>query len=132
LREFALRYTAAWCSKDPSNVAAFYSPSGSFTINNGSPSVGRQAITQAAHEFMSAFPDLQVLMDDLIEEQDRALYHWTLNGTNTDTSGTARKVRISGFETWHLDRDGLILESRGTFDQQEYERQLIEGASPVA
>jgi hypothetical protein len=41
LREFARRYTAAWCSQDPARVAENYAPDGSLTINDGPPSVGR-------------------------------------------------------------------------------------------
>ena len=59
LREFASRYTAAWCSGDAVSVAAFFAPGGSLTINGGTPSVGRSAITEAAQGFMTAFPDLR-------------------------------------------------------------------------
>ncbi len=37
LREFAQRYTAAWCSQKPDNVASFYSPNGSLCVNYGVP-----------------------------------------------------------------------------------------------
>ena len=47
LREFAQRYTEAWCSQDPERVAAHYAPGGSLTINDGPPSVGRADITDA-------------------------------------------------------------------------------------
>ena len=56
LRDFAARYTAAWCSQHAASVAAFFSPSGSLTINGGVPAIGRSAITEAAQEFMTAFP----------------------------------------------------------------------------
>jgi len=124
LREFARRYTEAWCSRKPERVAAHYAPEGSLTINDGPPSVGRQAITEAARSFMVAFPDMQVLMDDLRLEGDGAEYHWTLVGTNTGPGGTGHKVRISGFEEWTIGADGLIAASLGHFDQTEYERQL--------
>ena len=65
LRELARRYTDAWCSQDPERVAAHYAPAGSLTINDGAPSVGRAAIAEAVRSFMVAFPDLQVLMDDV-------------------------------------------------------------------
>jgi hypothetical protein len=58
LRDFARRYTEAWCSQDPAQVAAHYAPDGSLTINGGTPSVGRAAITEAARSFMTAFPDM--------------------------------------------------------------------------
>jgi hypothetical protein len=48
LRDFANRYTAAWCSRNSASVAAHFSPNGSLTINDGAPAVGRSAITEAA------------------------------------------------------------------------------------
>ena len=127
LREFAQRYTDAWCSQDPERVAAHYSPNGSLTINGGPPSVGRAAITEAARSFMVAFPDMEVRMDDLRLQGERAEYRWTLVGTNSGPGGTGKSVRISGFEEWTIGDDGLIAASLGNFDQTEYERQLEHG-----
>ena len=124
LREFATRYTAAWCSQDASSVAAFFSPEGSLTINGGPPSVGRRAISDAAQNFMTAFPDLKVYMDGLVEERDKVIYKWTLEGTNSGPGGTSKRVRISGFEGWRIGDDGLVAESQGHFDADEYARQM--------
>ena len=60
LADFAARYTAAWCSHRAADVAAFYAESGSLTINDGTPAVGRGAVQAAAQNFMSAYPDLLV------------------------------------------------------------------------
>jgi predicted ester cyclase len=128
LRNFAERYTAAWCSKDPASVAAFYSPNGSLNVNGGAPAVGRVAIGEVARGFMSAFPDIVVTMDSVVVQGDRAIYHWTLTGTNTGPGGTGKRVRISGFEDWEIGGDGLIAESQGHFDDTEYQRQLKHGA----
>ena len=76
---------------------------------------------------MVAFPDLQVLMDDLLIHGDKDEYRWTLVGTNTGPGGTGRRVRISGFEEWSIGEDGLIASSRGHYDQAEYDRQLEHG-----
>ncbi|HET9000195.1 MAG TPA: ester cyclase [bacterium] len=127
LRDFALRYTAAWCSQDPASVAAFYSTDGSLSINEGAPATGRSAITEVAQAFMTAFPDLRVLMDNVLVQGDRSVYHWTLIGTNTGPGGTGKRVRISGFEVWKLGDDGLIAESQGHFDSVAYKRQLERG-----
>lgn len=124
LREFARRYTEAWCSGDPSRVADHYAPDGSLTINGGVPSVGRAAITETARSFMEAFPDLEVLMDDVRVEDDGSQYHWTLVGTNNGPFGTGNRVRISGYEEWTISADGLIAESQGHYDEAEYSRQL--------
>ena len=93
LREFATRYTAAWCSQNAASVASFFSPAGSLKINDGTPSVGRAAITAAAQGFMTAFPDLTVLMDQLAIDGANFTYHWTLTGRNTGPGGTGNAVR---------------------------------------
>jgi hypothetical protein len=108
-------------------VAAHYAPEGSLTINGGEPSVGRAAVTEAARSFMTAFPDMQVLMDDLLVQPAGVQYHWTLIGTNTGPGGTGNRVRITGFEEWTIGDDGLIAESQGHYDQAEYDRQLEHG-----
>jgi uncharacterized protein (TIGR02246 family) len=123
LRSLAERYTAAWCSRDAAGVAAFYSPEGSLTINHGQPAVGREAIAAAAQAFMTDFPDLKVIMDSLFVEMNRAAYRWTLVATNTGPGGTGNRVHISGFEEWQIGADGLIVESRGHFDNAEFECQ---------
>ncbi|MBI3682932.1 MAG: SgcJ/EcaC family oxidoreductase [Acidobacteria bacterium] len=127
LRDLAQRYTAAWCSKNPAGVAAFYSPNGSLSVNGDAPAVGRHAISEVAQGFMTAFPDLEVLMNDVLVQGDHAVYHWTLAGANTGPGGTGQRVRISGFEVWEIGVDGLIAESRGYFDNAAYQRQLKYG-----
>jgi predicted ester cyclase len=73
---------------------------------------------------MTALPDMVVSMDGVTRDGNRAVYRWTLTGTNTGPGGTGRTVRISGHEEWTFNEDGLIAESRGQFDAAEYERQL--------
>ena len=127
LKEFATQYTAAWCSQDPSSVASFYAENGSLKINEGEPSVGREAVTEAARDFMTTFPDMIVEMDDLTIEDDHVRYHWTLIGTNTGPGGTGNAVHISGYEQWTIGADGLIAASLGNFDETEYQHQLEHG-----
>ncbi len=127
LRQFATRYTAAWCSQNAASVAAFFSERGSLTINDGEPAVGRTAIGQSAQSFMTSFPDLVVTMDEVRLEGDEAIYRWTLSGTNTGPGGTGKAVRISGHERWTMGPDGLIADSKGHFDEAEYQRQLGAG-----
>lgn len=124
VRAFAERYTAAWCGGDPVAVAAFFSPDGSLTINDGDPARGRAAIAAAAQSFMEAFPDLTVAMDGITERNGKTIYRWTLTGTNTGAGGAGKRVRISGFEEWRFGDDGLVAESHGHFDAADYRRQL--------
>ncbi len=124
LTKFAKRYAKAWCSQNPESVAAFFAVRGSISINNGPPAVGRAAIAKEAQAFMTTFPDMVVTFDKVVHDEEGTKFHWTLTGTNTGPGGTGKRVRISGYERWKIDNDGLIAESKGHFDSAEYERQL--------
>jgi len=122
IEELASSYTEAWCSGDPARVAAHYVPGGTIAINGGEAA----GIDEVAQGFVAAFPDLQVFMDDLVRRDDGVVeYRWTFTGTSAETG---RSVRIPGYEEWTIADDGLIAGSLGHFDQDEYDRQLREGA----
>ena len=127
LMKFATRYAEAWCSQNPESVAAFFAENGSLSVNDGSLAVGRAAIAEVARGFMRDFPDMVVTMDDVTHASDGTKFHWTLTGTNTGPSGAGKRLRVSGYELWKFDPDGLIAESKGHFDSAEYERQLKHG-----
>ena len=80
---------------------------------------------------MTTFPDMVVTMDKLVRDEEGTKFHWTLTGTNTGPGGTGKRVRISGYELWQLDNNGLIAESKGHFDAAEYDRQLKHGVEPL-
>ena len=110
--------------KDPEKVARFFAESGSLTVNAGKPAVGRAQITEVARGFTTAFPDMVVTMDKVVDKGKLIEFHWTLTGTNTGPGGKGKKVRISGREDWRLGPDGLIAESKGHFDEEDYNRQI--------
>ena len=120
LTEFAKRYAEAWCSQIPERVAAFYVKSASISVNDGPPT----PIVEVARGFLRDFPDIMVTFDKLENTPAGTEFHWTFAGTNTGPGGTGNRVRISGYELWKIDNDGLIAESRGYFDAADYERQL--------
>jgi len=126
LQELAAKYTAAWNSQNADRVAAFFARGGSLFVN-GSPAQGREAITAVAQGFMTAFPDMELVMDKLDMQPEQLVYHWTFIGTNTGPGGTGNAVRFSGYEEWTIGEDGLITRSLGHFDNDEYQRQLEHG-----
>lgn len=127
LDEFAKRYAAAWCSQDPLSVAKFFAEHGSLKVNDSEPAVGEAAITNVARGFMNAFPDMIVTFDRLVQKPRGVEFHWTLMGTNSGPGGTGKRVRISGYEEWQMDANGLVAESLGHYDEKEYARQLEHG-----
>ena len=125
IEQLARTYTEAWCSRDPARVAAHYIPGGMIAINGGDPA----GIAEVAAAFIAAFPDIEVFMDDLVLQEDGVVeYHWTFTGTSAETG---KSVRVQGFEEWTIAPDGLIAESRGHYDQAEYDRQLQHGIGPA-
>jgi hypothetical protein len=120
LIKFAQHYAEAWCSQNPEKVAAFYANTGTISVNGG-PAV---SIADVARGFMRDFPDMTVTFDKLENTPTGTQFHWTFTGTNTGPGGNGNPVKISGYELWKIDKDGLISESKGHFDAAEYERQL--------
>ena len=93
---------------------------------NGGDAAG---IAEVAEAFIAAFPDIEVFMDDLVLREDGIVeYRWTFTGTSAETGNS---VRVPGFEEWTIASDGLIAESRGHYDQAEYDHQLQHGIGPA-
>lgn len=124
---FATRYAAAWSGNDPVAFASFYAEDGTFRINDGEISAGRDAIAATAGSFMTSFPDMVVRLVDVHREDDRIHFHWNWTGTNSGPEGTGNAVDLNGYEEWLLDQNGQIVETRGHMDNAEYQRQLNAG-----
>jgi ketosteroid isomerase-like protein len=127
LLDFANGYTEAWNSGLPENMASFYAEDGILVVNGGTPSVGRKELAATSGSYMEAFPDLKLTFDSLVPDGKTFRYYWTFAGTNTGPGGTGNPVLFSGFEQWTMNAEGLIQRSIGTYDAEEYQRQLAEG-----
>jgi quercetin dioxygenase-like cupin family protein len=128
LTGFAKRYAAAWSSRNPTRLAAFYAEDGSLIINGGPPATGRAAIAAKARSFMTAFPDMLVKLQRMDNNGEHPVFHWIWTGTNLGPGGTGKSVRITGYEEWTMDASGHIAKSEGHYDEAEYQRQLKVGA----
>lgn len=123
--EFAENYTRAWNSSSPDSVVAFYNPDGILKVNSAPPAFKRPRIRTVVESYMLAFPDMKLTMDSLVADGIYYRYHWTFEGTNTGLEGTGNAVKFSGFERWTMDEEtGLIHTSIGTYDAEDYVRQL--------
>ena len=123
-QKMADNYTSAWCSHEPNAVASFYAENGKIVINEGEPSTGRTEIAEMAQAFYNDFPDLVVRMDSIRSSGTHAVFSWTLEGTS---SSTGNHVEVSGWEYWRYTEDGLISDSAGHFDADDYHRQVDGG-----
>ena len=76
--------------------------------------IGIEAIKEYVTYMRTAFPDLNVTLDELIIAEDHSIGRWIVTGTNTgpmgDSPPTGKKVKYSGIEVARI-VDGKTVES---------------------
>jgi 2-keto-4-pentenoate hydratase len=73
---------------------------------------------------MTAFPDMELQMRELIVTDESIQYHWRFIGTNSGGGGLGAAVDFNGYEEWTFGEDNLVLQSLGYFDNDEYLAQV--------
>jgi steroid delta-isomerase-like uncharacterized protein len=75
----------------------------------------------------AAFPDVIIVPEKLIAEDDLVTIYWIARGTNTGTGNglpaTGKKAELAGITIWRI-VDGKIKEEWSAFDQLSMMRQL--------
>lgn len=121
LDDLAKRYTDAWNSKVPENVAAFHAPTSSIVINRGEPSVGHNGLTAMAAGFHADVPDLHLTCDGIRGAGTHVVYMWTFTGHHAQTGNP---LHVKGWEEWELNDEMKVTSALGWFDGEEYDRQV--------
>jgi steroid delta-isomerase-like uncharacterized protein len=84
------------------------------------PIRGLDALKNHFQFYRSAFPDIDMIIQETIMEGDKIVWHWTLTGTNTGPMGeapaTGKEVQLSGISVGRI-VDGKIAEL-GDFSNQ--------------
>jgi steroid delta-isomerase-like uncharacterized protein len=76
---------------------------------------GREGLKQAAEMLHTAFPDLQIKVDVLLEDGDKATGRWTMRGTHNgplamvNLPPTGKKIELTGMDIVRV-ADGKIVE----------------------
>jgi steroid delta-isomerase-like uncharacterized protein len=97
-------------------------------INHGLHSNASLEEDQAAlRGWHAAFPDVVVIPEKLIAENDLVTIYWIARGTNTGTGNglpaTGKKAELAGITIWRI-ADGKIKEEWSAFDQLSMMKQL--------
>jgi steroid delta-isomerase-like uncharacterized protein len=97
-------------------------------INHGIHSNRSLEEDQAALKgWHAAFPDVVIVPEKLIAEDDLVAIYWIARGTNTGTGNglpaTGKKAELAGITIWRI-VDGKIKEEWSAFDQLSMMRQL--------
>jgi steroid delta-isomerase-like uncharacterized protein len=95
------RLVEAWNSHDVEQVMALYAPEyQEEDVGQPAPSRGLESVRRSVRRYLTAFPDMQLTLDDVLVQGNRAAFLWTLTGThrgglmNIPPSG--RPVRVRG------------------------------------
>jgi steroid delta-isomerase-like uncharacterized protein len=88
---------------------------------------GIEGVRRFFATFRDAFPDVEVRVDEVVAEGDRAAVATTIGGTHTGEllglAPTGRRVAVTGIDIVRV-RDGRIVEHRGLTDTVGLLRQL--------
>jgi predicted ester cyclase len=81
---------------------------------------GREAIKQFNRETVTAFPDLQLTLDELIAEGDKVVVRWAMRGTHLGElrggiAPTGKAFTVTGTTTNRV-ADGRVAEAWGNID----------------
>jgi steroid delta-isomerase-like uncharacterized protein len=79
----------------------------------GGDVVGPDSFLQARAALLGAFPDIQVVVEDVVADGDRAVVRWSAAGRHSGGElgipPSGRSMRFRGI-TWMVFRDGKIVE----------------------
>jgi steroid delta-isomerase-like uncharacterized protein len=93
------RRNAAWAAKDAHALAQLHAEHGSVASPTGGVLEGRKEIERIYQVWLSAFPDIQVKVEDVIIDGNRAVELAHLTGTHAGeffgVSPTGRRVAVA-------------------------------------
>jgi steroid delta-isomerase-like uncharacterized protein len=88
---------------------------------------GRDQFKQVHALYRAAFPDVRILVEDVVAEGDMAAVRWSATGTHRGDllgfSGTGKQARFNGMSLVRL-KGGQIVEGWNVFDQLGMLQQL--------
>jgi steroid delta-isomerase-like uncharacterized protein len=89
--------------------------------------IGMAEDQEALKGWHQAFPDVVIVPEKLIAEEDLVTIYWIARGTNTGTGNglpaTGKRAELAGITIWRI-VDGKIKEEWSAFDQLSMMKQL--------
>ncbi len=119
-----------WNERRMDQIEALASPNSIAHLESGD--VNGIAAFRALHrEFISAFPDLRIQVEDTVAEEENVVVRWLASGHHLGAGfgiqPTGRAVRFRGM-TWMRFENGLITEGWDSWNQGELLDQLRQSA----
>lgn len=111
-RRLATELVQAYNLHDLDRAASFYADDyEGVDVARPFPHRGRTGIRETIADYWTAFPDLQIMQDDLIVEPGRVVQVWTAHGTHLGTlmniPPSGRRVVVHGVSVLTLDGERI-------------------------
>ena len=119
-KEVVRRVLAAWNSHDPAHVATHYTEDClGLDVAIARPQIGREGVQSMFAAYYHAFPDLEIIPDDMIVDGDHVAIFWTARATHLGPilkiPPSGRAVTARGVNRLVL-QDGLVCETLTIWD----------------
>jgi steroid delta-isomerase-like uncharacterized protein len=103
----------AWNNHDVENVAHLFSTDyEGIDVGLSSPQRGQPGVKEAVSCYLTAFPDMQIALDETVIQDDRVAMVWTFQGTHrgkwSNIPPTGRSVVVRGVTVLGI-KDGRIV-----------------------
>jgi steroid delta-isomerase-like uncharacterized protein len=126
-------YEEVWNKRRFEVVSELISPSHALNDPHlAGSAVGPDAYKRAVVQYIAAFPDLQITVEDYISENEKVVVSWVISGTHKrefrGISATNKKITLEGITINHV-TNGKIMESFVSFDYLGMLQQL--GVAPA-
>ncbi len=117
MEQFIAELMEAWNTHDVDRVVMFYSQDyEGQDVAEAAPQRGQQGIRKSIERYLSAFPDLHLVAEDTVIQDDRIALVWTARGTHKgllmNIPATGRTVAVRGVSLFTLEGDKI---RRGTY-----------------
>jgi steroid delta-isomerase-like uncharacterized protein len=121
-------YEEVWNKRRLELLDELISPSHALLAPNVSGSmVGPEAYKRAMLKLWRGFPDMQMIIEDIVGENEKIVVRWTLSATHDGEffgiSATHKKVSADGITIHHV-ADGKVIDSYSNFDLGGITKQL--------
>lgn len=117
---------------DPEVIPELFAPDWVYHVSATQEVKGHDAVKQVVTSNHAAFPDMRVIVDELVAEGNRVVCRYTITGTHAGILAgvppTGKKVSYSGMFVDRME-GGKVVETWGVQDQLSMWRQL--GTSPT-
>ena len=125
-RSAALFFQEIWNNKNESAIDKFIAENAAG--NDPKFGIGRESFRVQWKKWISAFPDLNFEIKEIIVEGDRVVTRWHLTGTHTGNEflgkpAANQKISVDGVSIDTI-KDGVVLEGFDAWDSLSFREQL--------